>query len=328
MGDLRRDANRSLASWNSGALTVSPDVEEEIAAQIDRAFTLAARGAEAAAALSFSLVREMCVSLCDGAALTRRIENNTAGFVRERELYRELIAQLRSGSRELLVLGDSLGLPRPDDKSGPTMGADGTYSTLILDRLPDHGVQSYCQRFFTTRHVLELLQERADLGGSSDVVVHVGLNDCANRIFLEHERISLDLLPPETKEKVVNFGQQHRRLILRNLPSSHYVTPEEFRSNLETVLALLRGRGARRVVLATIVLPPARFWPATPGINRNFGQYNLIMMEVAARHGGLLLDIDRHVWARSQQDVLLPDGMHLSRSGHELFADELAALLT
>lgn len=300
---------------------------DTISAQIEQAHQLAERGLLDEATAAFALSRQMAVSLGDSAALARRIENNERVLVGEREEYRRLVADQRSADRRLLVIGDSLGLPRPDSKDGPLDGASDTYPAMLLEELPEHSVDSVCQRYFTTDHVVDLLREEPDLGADSDVVVHVGLNDCANRMFLERERIAINLLPEDVRDRIVGFAQKYRRVILRSLPPYHYVDPDSFRTNLDMVVGTLRARNAGRIALATIILPPIRFWPATPGLNRNFANYNLMIMDAVARHDAVLFDVDRHVWARQHEDVLLPDGMHLSTEGHRLFARELAALL-
>ncbi len=307
---------------------MNPQDQERIAAQIEQAWELAERGVNDTAALAFAQARAMVVSLAEPTERDRVVGNNVIALGREREQYRDRIAGKRDGVRQLLILGDSLGLPRPDEKTGSDMGAGRTYPMLLLDRLPQHGVDSICQRFFTTRDIVDLLHADPALGVASDVVLHIGLNDCANRMFLESERLSLDLLSVETKERIVLFAQTYRHLLLSHLPSHHYVTPNRFAANLSAILEVLTQRRARRIVVTTIILPPIRVWPATPGIQRNFGRYNQMLMDMAHAHPStVLFDLDRHVWARQHEDVLLPDGMHLSLAGHELFATEVASLL-
>lgn len=306
---------------------MTPDDQQRISAAISEAESLATGRADAGAAQAFALARELVVSLADPAALDRHVANHDAPLVREREQYRTLIAQQRSGERTLLILGDSLGLPRPDDKQGAAAGAERTYPMLFLELLPGHTVDSYCQRYWSTDDIVALLAADREVGAHADVVVHIGLNDCANRMFLERERLALDLVDADVKERIVGFAQKHRRLILAHLPSRHYVDIDRFRANLDTICATLRGRGARRVLLTTVVLPPVRFWPATPGVQANFALYNLTMMQAAQRNGAVLFDLDRLVWAHQHEDVLLADGMHLSHAGHRLFADQASALI-
>lgn len=305
---------------------MTPEDQARIATQIDEAWSLAERGVADAAALAFAQARAMVVSLADPTDRNRVLAGTLSALVRERESNRERIARWRADGRRLLIFADSLALPRPDDRGGEH-GAERTYPMLLLDLLPNHSVDSYCQRYFTTREVLDLLHGDPKLGVEADVLLHVGLNDCANRMFLEPERLSLELLPPETKERILRFSQKYRALILTNLPGHHYVAPDQFAANVHTILELLAQRRARRVVVATIILPAIQFWTKTPGIQRNFGHYNQMLMDATARHDATLFDVDRHVWARQHEGMLLPDGMHLTLAGHLMFAGEVAALL-
>jgi hypothetical protein len=306
---------------------MTPDDEALIAAEIDRAHALAERGVDHAAALAFASARSMCTALADEDALAAKLNAQWTSAIREREQYRTLIAERRSTGRPMIVFADSLGLPRPDAKSGPHDGADGTYPFMLVDRLPHHAVNSFCQRYFTTNEVVDLLKDDPQLGVESDVLIHIGLNDTAWRMFLEPDRLSLDLLAPELKERIVGFAQKYRSLIIRELPEYHYVSPEQYRVNLDIALELLARRGARTLI-ATTILPPVRFWSFTPGLQRNFARYNLILMDAAHRHGATAIDLDRLVWDKQHDGVLLPDGMHLSEAGHVMVAEQVASLLS
>lgn len=306
---------------------MSPDAETEIATTISRAFALAKEGHHEPAVWAFATARSMSVALADPGQLATRIENHDRPLIREREHYRALIARQRQSAERIVVFSDSLGLPRPEMKQGELEGADSTYPFLLLAQRPGWSVDSICQRYLTTQRVLDMLLAEPDLAVGADVILHVGLNDCADRMFLEDERLALDLLPAEVKDQLVRFAQEHRRSIVRFLPGHHYVPPAEFEANVDAILALLGSR-ARRVVVATVILPPIRFWPGTPGLQANFGRYNLALMDAAARHGAQLFDVDRHMWASQHQESLLPDGMHLAAHGHQIFAEQAAALLS
>jgi lysophospholipase L1-like esterase len=312
---------------------MTPDDEAIISAEIDRAYAFAERGAADVAALSFAAARSMCTSLADPGAVEARLERQWSAMIREREEYRRIIADRCIGrpggtsrSRGMVIFSDSLGLPRPDAKTDDTKGAAGTYPYMLVDRLSGHTVNSFCQRYFTTRDILNLIQADAELGIDADVLVHVGLNDAPWRMFSEPDRLSLDLLAPDLKDRIVQFAQKYRSLIISELPEYHYVDPPDYQANLDTILETLKTRGARAMVTTTI-LPPVRFWSFTPGLQRNFARYNLILMDAAHRHGATLIDLDRLVWDKQHDGVLLPDGMHFSTSGHEIVADHVAALL-
>ena len=132
--------------WNRGP-GMTPDDQALISEQIERAWSLANEG-------SHIPPPSRCAGAFDGRR-TRRPRSSPAGDRRPggSGRARGLPSSNRSeaaGDRQLVVLADSLGLPRPDDKVGPTSGAERTYPMLLLDRLPGHGVNSFCQRYFTT----------------------------------------------------------------------------------------------------------------------------------------------------------------------------------
>jgi len=297
-------------------MTVAYD--SEIEATIDAAIASAEAGSLDIAVKQFSLARTQALHLADPEELAKKIASDHAAYVRERNQFRALFPAKPAGTRNVLIMSDSLGLPRPDDIEGEAQ----TYTNLINERYPDLNVTSLCQRFATTQNVRDELTADPDLGRDSHFVLHVGLNDCANRMFLENERIALSFLKPMTRDKLIDFTRKYRRDIIQRLPPHHYVNPTEFRQNLDAIIDLLRARNADKIVLTTIILPPAKSWPGTPGINRNFAAYNLEILNAVHDRDALLLDLDRHVWQAQKQGVLDPDGMHLADKGHQLFCNK------
>lgn len=299
---------------------------EQISCAMDRAEALAAAGRLKPAVLAFSLARSLTVDLPSPTTIAAIVAQNEQVYRAERERHRAAILARHPEGRGIVIFADSLGLPRPVARDAQSL-EDKVYPLLISDARPDWTVTSICQRFFTTNHVRAELQTAPTLAVGADVIIHLGLNDCANRMFLESERLALDLLPEELSARVVKFSQRYRRAILTNLPSRHYVTPEMFSANLDAILLLLKQRKVGRVLLSTIILPPLVSWAGTPFINMNFADYNFRIMAAARTHGAILFDVDRHIWQAQHNDALLSDGMHFASEGHRIFAREALALL-
>lgn len=289
---------------------------------IEAAFESAQANEPQIAVQQFALSRTQALNLVGTDELEAAISREHATYARERTMYRDFHPPKAGASRHVLVMGDSLGLPRPNDNEGAKKGADRTYTGRIYEKYPDRSVTSMCQRFFTTTEVRNLLFENVDLGRDSDFLLHVGLNDCANRMFLENERIALSFLDPDTRNRLIDFSRKYRRDIIIRLPPHHYVPPAQFRDNLSAIVSMLQARNAKRIILTTIILPPAKSWPGTPSMNRNFAAYNLDIMNTVYDYGIDLMDFDRHIWQAQNRKVLLPDGMHLTDAGHQLFADK------
>ncbi len=302
-----------------------PEHEVLVAAQMARATQFADRGNSAQAARAFADARTMCTDLADPAALADRVRKYRAIAIGERDQYRRLVADLRTAGRPLVILTSSAGLPRPENRSGRLLGAEGTFPFLLVGLLPGHRVDSYCQRYATTDDVLELLGAETELGTDADVVTYIGLNDAFLRIFSVRDLLALDLLSVELRTSINAFAERCRDVILRELPDYQLVPPAEFRANLDAILELLAERRAR-VAMLTTVLPPAGSAAARPGLQRALECHRQIMKDASVRHGVRFVDLDTIAAERPGSDFLLPDGLHLTSAGHQLVADEVARL--
>ncbi len=306
-----------------------PENKEALSAEIARAHSFAENGKMSLAVRSFDLAREMLVVWAKPASLQKQIAREKAHLVKERNRLRKINFDHGAGDGRtpLLILGDSLGLPRTDQKLIGYRGARHTYAWMLGSE--KHGFQptSVCQRYFTTQDALDVLEEEPDLTQSDAALIHLGLNDCAKRMFLEDERLALALLSADTRTALLSFAKRYRHAILTLLPGRHYTSLEDFQHNLDLLINRLQRGGCKKIVLTTIILPPSRTWRATPGVNENFGRYNLVLMSAAARNGAILFDFNRLVAERGLAEMLGEDGMHLSEAGHAMFANEASALL-
>lgn len=308
---------------------MKPDHKEILTSEIDRAHAFAESSQAELAVKSFDLARAMAVNWADPGALQNAIATEKKHLSNERRIYRDQLTektQIATRGR-LLVLGDSLCLPRPEAKSTPFKGAEITYPWLMGDGADNFAVTQIAQRYFTTADAVAMLSEEMTLAATDAAVIHLGLNDCANRIFLEDERLSLSLLDEALRTRIVSFAQKFRRLILQQLASRHYVPIVEYRRNLDLLIHYLRRGGAKKIVLTTIILPPSRAWPSTPGVNNNFASYCAAIMQAANGDDVILLELDRLIYEAGYDDRLEKDGMHLSAKGHSMFAQELRKLL-
>lgn len=307
---------------------MNPEHIKELTSEIDQAHRLMETGHAELGTKRFDLARAMATAWANPKALTDVVQKEKSGLRRERDLYRKINFEHGAGTGRspLLIIGDSLGLPRPNRAAGSYKGAEHTYPWMFGYEVHAYQPTSICQRYFTTSDALDALEDDASLSQQDAAIIHLGLNDCANRMFLEEERLALSLLDEALRSKIVGFAQKHRRAILRILPSRHYVSLDRFRHNLAVLCDKLKRGGCQKIILATIILPPARSWAATPGVNANFAAYNEAIMAAVAANGLLLLDLD-HLVSKNIDEMLIEDGMHLSDAGHTLFTREAVKLL-
>lgn len=304
----------------------SPDAKDQLTRLLREAHDFAQTGRTELAVAAFDQARRMTVALCDPDWLARRIADDRQQMRAEREAFRKRFATGPNGSgRPLLIFADSLGLPRPE-RGVTEDSVKETYAWWLGEGAFDRRVTPICQRFFTTADVLSELLADESFGRDGDTLIHVGLNDCAARMFLPEERLALGFFDEPIQKSLVGFARIYRREILKLTPTRHYVGIDDFRANLAAIGRILASRGNGRVIFATIILPPEKFWPASPGINRNFGRYNMAIMEVAHATGAEVFDADRVIWEAFARSPLLGDGMHLSGYGHQLFANRVSKI--
>ncbi|MBU2868072.1 SGNH/GDSL hydrolase family protein [Pacificibacter marinus] len=308
---------------------MTPENTQMLQVEITRAHEFAQAGQMGLAVKSFDIAREMAHVFADPAALEQVISKEKSGLSNERQRYRAINFEHGAGEGRvpLLLLGDSLGLPRSEQISGKYRGAETTYGWMLGYQAHPFQPTAVCQRYFTTDDAVRVLTEEPALAQTKHAVIHLGLNDCANRMFLEHERLALSLLKDDLRQKIVGFAQTHRQAILRELPGRHYVSADRFRSNLDLICMLLRMGGTDKIILTTVILPPSKFWHATPGVNANFASYNMEVMSAVQRNDATLLDLDRLVTEQGALKMLVDDRMHLSVDGHTLFTREVVKLL-
>lgn len=271
-----------------------------------------------------SLIKQL---ITPAKKLDKLLKNTYSNFEKEREKFRKHHSKKNPDATDgILIIADSLGLPRPNETSDMAK-ADLTYSGRISAQNANVKINSLCQRFFTTSYAVSILKGEPELCSGMHVLIHLGLNDCANRMFLENERLALSLYKKEIADKIVSFAQKYRHSILEYLPSRHYTDIETFRKNLLELSLIAHGNAAKSLTFTSIILPPSKFWPGTAGINQNFMKYNHAIAEATSQNDINLFDYDRHAWEHLSQNSLLDDGMHLSTFGHNLFSTKLSALL-
>ncbi|MXN65576.1 hypothetical protein GR183_11745 [Stappia sp. GBMRC 2046] len=305
----------------------------EISTVIDNAHASADAGRMSEAVRHFDLCRTMLSTTTDQNLLKKHIQNSNSKFRQEANKMKAAVSanSPASASEKVTIIADSLGLPRPTNAANFAAAANDTYPMLLT--MPDNSrsgmkVDAHCQRFFTTGEAVELLTEQGQMVQDTHVFIHLGLNDCATRMFLEDQRIAIGLLPPPVAQKVLSFAKLYRTFILDTYPHVQYVPLERFVANLHFIANTCTKYGAKGVFFSTIILSPQRYWAKTPNMPHRFGTYNLAIMEAATAVGAAVLDVDRIIWEAGVQEHLDPDGMHLSPKGHHRIADAFAELIS
>lgn len=175
----------------------------------------------------------------------------------------------------------------------------------------------------TIEYVLDEWYELVDLLKPAVVVVHVGIVDCAPRVFLRRERqFVAKLRPAFLRESILDGVHRHRRAIVR-MRKKVYVPPERFSALVGQVIEKAKQSKVRSLVMVNIITPPAEMEERSPGFVENVGVYNKILKSRAEDGGVHLIDIDRMIKEAGGVEQLTVDGIHINETAHAMLAKEI-----
>ena len=227
---------------------------------------------------------------------------------------------------KIVVMADSLAMAREGET---TVAYETTYPHLLDEWLRQRfGSQApmlieRAMRRRTIEYVLDEWYELVDLRKTDVVVIHVGIVDCAPRVFLRRERQFVENLRPGFLRKfVLDNVHRHRRAIV-NLRKKVYVPPDRFNALVAQVIAKAKESKLRSLVIVNIITPPAPMDERSPGFIRNVGIYNEILKTHAEANGAHLIDMDRLINEAGGVEQFTVDGIHINEAGHKMLAKEI-----
>jgi acyl-CoA thioesterase I len=227
---------------------------------------------------------------------------------------------------KIVVMADSLAMAREGETNVPF---EATYPYLLDQSLRQRFqgqaplVIERGMRRRTIEYVLDEWYELVDLRKPEVVVVHVGIVDCAPRVFLRRERQFVENLRPAfLRETILSNVHRHRRAIV-NMRQKVYVPPDRFTSLVQQVIDRAKRSQLRSLVLVNIITPPAEMDERSPGFIKNVGLYNEILRSHAKGDGVQLIDLDQLIKDAGGVEQLTVDGIHINEIGHAILAGEI-----
>lgn len=174
---------------------------------------------------------------------------------------------------------------------------------LVTSRLerkyPDLSVQNLSVNGRTTRQALEDMPYQVQAHRPEILYIQFGMNDC--------------------NHWVTDNG-------------STRVSLPGFEANLGEIVLRARLAGAKQIYIATNhPTPHTTLYDNMPGVSMSYQnsnlQFNTVIRKVAVDYQAILVDNEAH-WVANHfntpsalQELVLPDGIHLSESGHRAYAD-------
>lgn len=232
-----------------------------------------------------------------------------------------------SASKRILVLSDSLGATRHDEKSEGYY-YDETYPFKLMSHSKimchHYCVRGGLSRNFTDKQIIFDYLE----GFQPDIVIlHYGINDAAPRIFPYYlNRVLREL----SKRRILNFIIRNiiqylstKRHLITKLFKWVYTTPDKFKRNINYTIEQSKKLNSNpKVVFVGILMPSKILCERSYGFRNNVVLYNEIIRETIRLENGIYIDPNEFKGA-----IQNTDGIHLSRIGHQKLYEKLLSSL-
>lgn len=222
----------------------------------------------------------------------------------------------------IVVFSDSLARPRPDIPQQSTEYTD-TYGYKLIKAFPEHDVDIIYIDSLDTIDALYWNERMVAFRRPDLVFYHLGVNDCAPRIFKKNSR---SILLNSTFQKItlnlfMKVIKGYRRYLVKTLCRNKvYVGINEFKKNLVKMRSDVRKYSDKcEFYFLSIASQPQWLDQKSPGFNLNTEEYNSVIQEL---YGDNFIDVNS-CFTSSAEDYLINDGIHLTKHSHSILFDVL-----
>lgn len=224
----------------------------------------------------------------------------------------------------IVIFSDSLGRPRPDiEKNEHTFYAD-VYGSKLKDSLkPKHEVELIYIESLDSQDAIFWSQRMVAFRSPDLVIFHLGINDCAPRIFKKGKRYLIfnPLFRKLTRDIFIKVISRLRPLILKFLIKNRvYVNKKDFYTNFCTMKnEILKYSKSCKFISVGIAHATKEYELKSPGISSNIRSYNLILKDLFRDD---FIDLDFILGAKPKH-YLISDNIHLTKESHHKIYESL-----
>ena len=305
------------------------DVETKIISNIEKAYHFAEIFELDKALDMFRKTRELLNDLpnakCD-------YDREQMLWIKDARVFQRKIREAFSigfGKEDVIVVGDSLVLPRPSEVKNINFGITRSYTYMFNNNSYGLNLLSWGQRYLTTSKLLHNWDHLIGDLNHKHLVLHLGINDSVERIFSEEQRTAMASLPTEIRMKVVKFGQIYREEIIKSQDNYSYVPYDEFKNNVNEIVRRCMDGGVKSLTFISILPFPQSHEITTPGAIDNCKRYNAVFKEASEQTSEVIyLDIEQTLQKVKNSSGVLSDNVHLSIPGHRVLAEALFSKLS
>lgn len=227
----------------------------------------------------------------------------------------------------ITILGDSLSMARIEDG----ISYKDTYSFLLSEYLKtDYLVLNKSKRGNTTKNQINSQNIYDDIitTNSEYFIIQIGIVDCAPRIISMKEKVILRYLFSEKIQNIyIGFKSKYRRFITRNFPKT-YVSLDAFNNNYEILLnKIFEQKEVKKVIIINIADTNFVNKKRSFNFDKNITDYNKVIDSFVKKFKNKIDIIDLFSLTKDDEEILLADGIHISKYAHNLIAKKIKKIL-
>ncbi len=226
-----------------------------------------------------------------------------------------------SKRKKIIILGDSLAMQR-------------TIEGIAYEQTYGYLLKKYFESYYSNYFVIIMAKRANDTmrQSMSDsilydikqfkpdiVIIHLGIVDCAPRIFSKIERGIISLLPEYLSYRIINFYSKRRLFFTKYLPKK-YVNIKNYEKNMQKILNIIIENKAIPIII-NISNPPEKIAYRSYNFLNNVRKYNNILLNLSKNYNCKLINFNKIV--EKNPNYLLSDGIHISKKGNQKLANEI-----
>jgi len=215
------------------------------------------------------------------------------------------------------LLGDSLGMPTGKDE----IIYEDTYPYILSKKLINFEIISRHRRTNDTNKQLatQALFDDIEMLNPNYLVVHLGIVDCAPRVFSRLQQALISFLPNVFQKVILKFISNYRYSITRMFQKV-YVKPEQYKSNITKFIQISKQNNITLIFIAILQTNEENIKKSF-NFKQNIDTYNEILEQQC-------LDNDiRLIKYEYPNNFLLNDGIHINQNGNNFIVEQISNVI-
>jgi lysophospholipase L1-like esterase len=149
------------------------------------------------------------------------------------------------------------------------------------------------------------------------LILHLGIVDCAPRIFKRHEKRIVNILPFLIRKLIINICSKHRYFITK-FRKITYVNEGKFEKNIIKLIETAKNF-SKKIIIIKILNTLEENDKRSYNFNNNIQKYNKILEKISNKYNYIEI-IDPNLFGKKG---LLNDGIHINKQMHQYLFNKI-----